>query len=191
MATSAEPPDAGLGGRVPRRPGSEVPRSDAEALLAALRAAGRTVAFAESLTGGLACATLVAVAGASEVVRGGVVAYATDVKASVLGVDPQLLARRGAVDPEVAAQMARGARRVLGADYGAGVTGVAGPRGQDGRDPGTVFLAVAGPDGEVRGRALLLEGDRDRIRAAGARSLIGLVLEQVGSAGPSPAAGGA
>ncbi|GAB7190631.1 CinA family protein [Kineococcus sp. NUM-3379] len=104
---------------------------------------GLTVAVAESLTGGAVCSALVEVPGASRVLRGGVVAYATDLKAQVLGVDADLLAARGAVDGDVAAQMARGVRERLRADVGVATTGVAGPDPQDGAAPGTVFVAVA------------------------------------------------
>jgi nicotinamide-nucleotide amidase len=103
---------------------------------------GRTVAVAESLTGGLVVAALVGVPGASKVVRGGVVAYATDLKASLLGVDEQLLSRVGAVDPDVAAAMARGVAVRLGADYGLATTGVAGPDPQDGHPVGEVWISL-------------------------------------------------
>ena len=102
-------------------------------VLAALGQAGLSLAVAESLTGGLLAATLVDVPGASAVFRGGVIAYATDVKATLLGVDPALLAERGPVDPQVAAQMATGVRVRLGADVGVSTTGVAGPDPQDGQ----------------------------------------------------------
>lgn len=112
---------------------------------------GESVGCAESLTGGLVVARLIETPGASAVVRGGLVAYATELKAALLGVDAALLAERGAVDPEVARQMALGARRVLGADWGLATTGVAGPDAQDGRPVGCVFVAVAGGlvDGSV------------------------------------------
>ncbi len=105
----------------------------------------QTVAVAESLTGGLLIAALVGVPGASAVVRGGVVAYATDLKASVLGVDADLLALEGAVHPDVAVAMAHGVRTLLRADWGVATTGVAGPDQQDGRPVGEVHLAVVGP----------------------------------------------
>ena len=125
---------------------------------------GLTVAVAESLTGGAVCAAIVSVPGASRVLRGGVVSYATDVKAALLGVDPGLLARRGAVDPEVAVAMASGVRRVCGAAVAVATTGVAGPDGQDGRVPGEVYVAVAGPAG-ADVEELRLPGDRCTVRA--------------------------
>ncbi|MFE7846405.1 CinA family protein [Microbacterium sp. NPDC057407] len=132
-------------------------------VLARLAARGWTMAAAESLTGGMVASSLVDVPGASAVFRGGVVAYATDVKRSVLGVDADLLASAGAVDPEVARQMAAAARRVLGADVGIATTGVAGPEPQDGKAVGTVCLAVVTPEGEWT-TTRLFEGDRSRIR---------------------------
>ena len=137
--------------------------SPAPEVVGALVAAGRTVATAESLTGGLVCAALTSVPGSSAVVRGSVVAYATELKAELLGVDADLLATGGAVQAEVARQMATGVRRVLGADVGIATTGVAGPDPQDGRSVGTVFVAVAFAD-RVVARELALSGDRTAIR---------------------------
>jgi nicotinamide-nucleotide amidase len=102
---------------------------------------GETVAVAESLTGGIVVAALVGVPGASQVVRGGVVAYMTDLKATLLGVDTELLERVGAVDPDVARAMARGVGVRLGADHGLATTGVAGPDPQDGHPVGEVWIA--------------------------------------------------
>lgn len=138
---------------------------EAEAVLAALARRGWSIGTAESLTAGLVVATLVDVPGASASVRGGVAAYATDVKAAVLGVDADLLARAGAVDEEVARQMARGARRVLGTDVAIATTGVAGPDPQDGKPVGTVYIAVATPERETVER-LALSGARRDIRVA-------------------------
>lgn len=152
--------------------------SDAAGVLATLKRRGWSVAAAESLTGGLVVAALVDVPGASASVRGGIVAYATDVKASVLAVDPELLARSGAVDPDVARQMARGVRRVLGADVGISTTGVAGPDPQGGKPVGTVFVAVATPEREVV-RRLALAGTRADIRAATLREALQLVAAEL------------
>ena len=137
--------------------------TSAAGLIAALTARSLTIATAESLTGGLVCAALTDVPGASAVVRGGVVAYATDLKGGLLGVDPDLLAAGGAVQEEVARQMALGVCRLLGAAVGVATTGVAGPDPQDGRPVGTVFVAVA-RDGEARVVSLRLRGSRDAIR---------------------------
>lgn len=141
----------------------------------ALLARAATVAVAESLTGGALGAAITTVPGASATFRGGVVAYATDLKATLVGVDADLLARVGAVDPAVAAQMARGVRERLGATYGLATTGVAGPDPQDGRPPGEVHLALAGPDGcEVR--TLTLAGDRGQVRAAAVRQALEMAV---------------
>lgn len=104
---------------------------------------GATVAAAESLTGGMIGAALTAMPGSSRTFRGGVVAYATELKASELGVPEDLLAAHGAVHPDVAAAMATGVATRLGAGYGVAVTGVAGPEPQDGQPVGTVHIAVA------------------------------------------------
>lgn len=148
------------------------------ALVAELTARSRTVATAESLTGGLVSAALTGVPGASVVVRGGVVAYCTDVKASVLGVDADLLAREGAVDPSVAEQMAAGVRARLAADYGLATTGVAGPDPAEGKPVGRVFVAVAGPT-TSRVRALELTGDRAAIRAQAVLAVLRLLGEML------------
>jgi nicotinamide-nucleotide amidase len=111
-------------------------------LIATLIARRRTVAAAESLTAGLLAAVLTEIPGVSAVFRGGIVCYATDLKRSLVGVDGDLLARRGAVDPEVARQLARGARVRCAADIGVGLTGVAGPDPQDGVPAGTVYVAA-------------------------------------------------
>jgi len=116
----------------------------AEQVLARAKDLGLTVAVAESLTGGQLAAAFTSVPGASAVFRGSVTAYATDLKASILGVDAQLLAEVGAVHDEVARQMAEGVRRVCRADVGLATTGVAGPDPQDGKPVGTVFVAFAG-----------------------------------------------
>lgn len=154
---------------------------DVAGLIAALTARGETVAVAESLTGGLVVARLVDVPGASAVVRGGVVAYATELKATLLGVDPDLLARVGAVDPHVAVQMAAGVRERLAATWGVATTGVAGPDPQDGVRPGRAYVAVAGPDGgtfEVLDLGLV---GRAAIRNATVDAALVLLRDQVSS----------
>ncbi|GCD96342.1 CinA family nicotinamide mononucleotide deamidase-related protein [Embleya hyalina] len=128
-----------------------------------LRGRDATVAVAESLTGGLIAAELTSVPGASASVRGSVTAYATDLKGSVLGVDTDLLAAEGAVHPDVAARMAEGVRDVMSGTYGVATTGVAGPDPQDGKPVGTVYIAVAGPEGTIV-LSLLFSGSRGRIR---------------------------
>lgn len=150
--------------------------TDAEAVIAAARRSGQRIAVAESLTGGWLCSALVAVPGASTVVLGGVVAYATPLKAALLAVDPELLAQRGPVDPEVAEQMARGVREACAVDgreaeIGIATTGVAGPDPdpQTGQPAGTVWLGLSSAAGE-RAVRLRLHGDRHAIREAAVRA---------------------
>jgi nicotinamide-nucleotide amidase len=140
-----------------------------------LTAMGKTVAVAESLTGGLVAAALTSVPGASVVVRGGVIAYATELKTALLGVPADLLARHGAVHPEVAAAMAGGVRLRLGATYGVATTGVAGPGPAEGRPQGTVFVAVEGPAGPA-GAGLHLAGDRRQVRDGSVLSVLSLLV---------------
>jgi len=157
-------------------------------VVTALRAAGLTVATAESLTGGLVCSTLVDVPGASAVVRGGVVAYATELKATVLGVDAGQLARTGPVDGAVAEQMALGVRRLLGADVGVSTTGVAGPDAADGFPAGTVFVGLAadGVPGGARHVRLHLSGDRPAVRRASVDAALAALLSAVPQRAPEP-----
>lgn len=144
-------------------------------VLELLERSGLSIAVAESLTGGLLAAELVAVPGASRVVRGGVVAYATDLKQSILGVDAELLAQRGAVDPEVARQMAQGVCTRLGADVGVATTGVAGPDAQDGRPPGTVYVAVCRVGSETVTEHHEIGGDRTAVRDGSVRAALALL----------------
>ena len=155
----------------------------AEAAVAVVRrliARGTTVAAAESLTGGLVCAALTSVPGSSAVVRGGVVVYATSLKASLAGVPASVLDADGPVAASTAAAMASGVRARLGADIGLATTGVAGPDPQDGHPPGTVHVAAATADG-VRVRsftgASVLQGGREDVRAATVRAVLALLSE--------------
>jgi nicotinamide-nucleotide amidase len=133
-----------------------------------------TLAAAESCTGGLVAARLTAVPGSSDVFRGGIVAYANDIKAAELGVGEALLERHGAVSAEAAAAMAAGVRERLGADVGLAVTGVAGPGGGSAEKPvGLVYLNAAGPESE-RALELNLPGDRGAVR--GRATVAGLHL---------------
>ncbi|MFB9908231.1 CinA family protein [Allokutzneria oryzae] len=148
-------------------------------LVAALRARGETVATAESLTAGLVCVALTDVPGSSAVVRGGLIVYATELKATLAGVDAALLAEHGAVHPEVAAQLAVGARDRCGATWGLGLTGVAGPDPQDGVAPGTVHIAIAGPGREPRVLTLRCEGDRHAVRAASRDAALAMLASEL------------
>lgn len=152
----------------------------ARSLVAAATELGRTIAVAESLTGGLVAASITAVPGASAVFRGSVTAYATDAKASVLGVDADLLARAGAVDAEVARQMGAGVRRLFAADLGLATTGVAGPAEQDGKPVGLVYVACSSDDSASVATELRLDGDRAAIRAETVLQTLALALSTFG-----------
>lgn len=147
-------------------------------VIAAARERSATLATAESLTGGLVCAALVDVPGASDVVRGGVVAYAVDVKVSALGVPADLVERLGTVHESVARAMAEGARQRLGATHAVATTGVAGPDPSEGQPVGTVYIAVAGPEGTVD-RAYGFDGDRPAIRRAACQAALVLLRDTV------------
>jgi PncC family amidohydrolase len=140
---------------------------------------GLTVATAESCTGGLLGAALTAVPGASRYLRGGIIAYADAVKVDLLGVDPEVLARLGAVSAEVAAAMARGAAAVLGADLGLAITGVAGP-GAEGSSKPVGLIHVAGClEERVEAAELRESGDREGNRAAAVRAALDLGVRLV------------
>ena len=153
-----------------------------ENVVAALRSRGETVTTAESLTGGLVCAVLTTVPGSSAVVRGGLIVYATELKASLAGVDTSVLARLGAVHPEIAEQLARGARERCGATWGLGLTGVAGPDPQDGIAPGTVHVGLAGPHGVKVESLQGHDGDRQEIRVAAVGLALSLLWSGLGHA---------
>jgi nicotinamide-nucleotide amidase len=160
----------------------QVPDAASEAV-EGLRRRGLTIAIAESLTGGLLVAELIRIPGASEVVRGGVVAYATELKSRLLGVDADILSARGPVDPDVAVQMARGVRLGLGpgaepASIGISTTGVAGPGPQDGHPAGTVFVGFHDRDADFS-TALALAGDRESIRRQTVDAAIRILLDRL------------
>lgn len=145
----------------------------ASGLVSAATDAGLTVATAESLTAGMVAATIAEVPGASAVLRGGLIVYATDLKASLAGVSREKLDEFGAVSPETAAALATGCADRCGADLGIGLTGVAGPDRQEGHPPGTVFVGLS-RNKSVTVHRLSLNGDRARIRAAA--TLVGIDL---------------
>jgi nicotinamide-nucleotide amidase len=150
-------------------------RELAAEILRLLTAAGQTVAAAESLTGGLVAAALTDVPGSSSAFRGCVVAYATELKAQLLGVDSRMLAAHGPVYAPVAAAMAEGVRKRLGATIGVATTGVAGPDPADGLPPGTVHVAVSLADDTVV-RTMALAGNRDEVRRLAVEQVLGLLL---------------
>ncbi|MGO2682928.1 CinA family protein [Microbacterium sp.] len=158
--------------------------SAAARLVAALTARGWTLGVAESLTGGALAAEIVAVPGASATLLGAVVAYATPVKASLLGVDKALLDEHGPVHADVAAQMASGVRTAVRvderpADVGISTTGVAGPDTPDGHPVGTVHIGVATPDG-VRTSVFRFDGDRAAVRSQSVEAALNAALAALG-----------
>lgn len=157
--------------------------TDAELLVAALRERGWTLGVAESLTGGAVASEIVSVPGASATLLGGVVAYATPVKHTLLDVDAGLLAEHGAVHPDVAAQMAEGVRRAVAvdarrADVGIATTGIAGPDSPDGQPVGTVHIGVVAPTG-ASSIPHLFTGTRAEIRAQATAAAIAAALDAV------------
>ena len=161
--------------------------SATETVVHALIQRGLTIAVAESLTGGLLTAELTSVPGASAVVLGGAVVYATELKHTLLGVDAALLAAEGPVHPEVARQLAVGVRDRLAvagraADIGVATTGVAGPDPQGGRPVGTVYVGVAS-DAGARSVALALTGDRDGIRRQTVVEAVRALADELGITG--------
>ena len=144
------------------------------AVLSRLKERDWTLGVAESVTGGLIGARIANVPGASETFRGTIGAYATDVKRSILGVTADLV-----VSEESARQMAEGARRVLGADVGIAVTGVAGPTEQDGVAVGTVCFGIALPGQPAEAVSTRLPGDRERVRQFSAISLLSLLRQRL------------
>lgn len=152
----------------------------AEAVIRQLRRRGETLATAESCTGGLVGARLTDVPGASEVYEGGVISYSNEVKEHQLGVPLATLIDHGAVSEEVAVAMAGGVRSRLGADWGIGITGIAGPGGGTEDKPvGLVHWAVAGPDG-VTARRRVFPGDRSVVREWSLNSALDLLRRLVG-----------
>jgi PncC family amidohydrolase len=145
-----------------------------------LRASGGTVATAESCTGGMISTWLTMPAGSSHFFQGGVCTYSNDAKAAMLGVDPSLIAKHGAVSEPVVKAMATGARERFKATWSVGVSGVAGPDGGTVEKPvGTVWCAVAGPAG-VEARLLKLTGTRTAIREDAAMQTIRFLMEKIG-----------
>ncbi len=156
--------------------------SEAMTVLDLLRTRRQTLAVAESLTGGLLAAAVTAVPGASAVFRGGVVAYATELKISLLGVPEDVVAGHGVVSADCARAMAVGARDLTGSTYALSTTGVAGPDSQEGHPVGTVFVGLAGPDRAVV-VSLSLEGDRLAIAEATVTAALGALVQYL-DAGP-------
>lgn len=154
----------------------------AERLQGRCLGAGLTVATAESCTGGLVAHVLTEIPGSSGYLRGGIVAYADEIKTGLLGVAAEVIAAHGAVSAQVAVAMAEGARARFGVDAAVGVTGVAGPGGgTPGKPVGLVYVAVAGL-GAPDVRRFTWPGDRAANKRASARAALELLLERVESA---------
>lgn len=159
---------------------SHSPDPLATSVVKTLAKRGETVALAESCTGGLVAKTLTDVAGASGVFACGVVAYSEDIKQKVLGVKAETLEAYSVVSADVALEMAEGVRSLAGADYGIGITGVAGP-GPDGTHPeGEIYIALSGKDfAKVVCLEDRTENERSRHRAAAAKAAFTLLHQQL------------
>lgn len=146
-----------------------------EVVMRKLVAAGATIAFAESCTGGLVAKLLTDIPGASACFVGGVTAYANEAKVQVLGVKSETIEAHGAVSEETALEMAAGVRDRLGTTWGASTTGIAGPSGGTPDKPiGTVCIGVVGPD-VAEARTIRLPGEREWVRSAGAKAALDLL----------------
>lgn len=154
-----------------------MPAALAKDVVDALRRRGWTLAVAESMTGGLLGATLTAVVGSSDVFRGGVISYVDDVKAEHLGVDRDVLARKGAVTAEVARAMASGVLARFEADVALSVTGFAGPNVPPGGEVGLVHLGVAAR-GRVSSREMRFGGDREAVRRLAVEEALRMALAE-------------
>jgi nicotinamide-nucleotide amidase len=151
----------------------------AEEIGRTLRSKKKTLAVAESCTGGKLGDMITEVPGSSDYFLGGIISYSNDSKANLLGVDRETLKAKGAVSEEVALQMAAGARRALGADIGVGVTGVAGPRGGTVTKPvGLVYIAVSSAEASVCKRNLL-KGSRSIIKKQSAERALAMLKDLV------------
>ena len=143
------------------------------------RLAGKTLATAESLTGGGIGAELTSVPGSSAVYKGGVISYTNEIKQKVLGVSAELLTKYGAVSPWVAGEMVSGVRKLMQADIAVSVTGLAGPTGDEfGHEVGTVFIGY-----EDNARAIVKEyhfsGDREAVRIQTIEAALDLILQNI------------
>jgi PncC family amidohydrolase len=154
-----------------------------------LLSANQTLGVAESLTSGQIMSTLTSIPGSSATFRGGIVTYATPLKHSLLNVDPDLIAREGVIHPDVASQMADGARRATTpageevTGWGIGTTGVAGPDEQDGKPVGTVYIGIASPRGGGKAWGpFMFPGSRERVREATVMEALARLREELAAA---------
>jgi nicotinamide-nucleotide amidase len=144
-----------------------------------LRELGRTLAVAESCTGGLICHRITNISGSSDYFLGGAVTYSNEAKVGVLKVPEAILKEKGAVSAETARAMAAGVREIFGADYGLAVTGIAGPTGGSVEKPvGLVFMGLAGP-GKVEARRHLFHGDREGIKAQSTQTALEWLAQEI------------
>ena len=140
--------------------------------------AGKTLATAESCTGGMIGQRITAVPGSSAVYKGGIISYTNEIKQNLLGVDRVLLEKEGAVSAPVAKAMAEGARRVLNADIAVSVTGLAGPGGDDYGNPvGTVYIGYADEKG-AQAVCFRFVGDRETVRTQAVEAALKLILSE-------------
>ena len=153
-------------------------------IVEALKARGETITCAESITGGALTSALVSVPGASHVLKGSIIAYASEIKIKELQIAPELIDNYGVVSEEVAIAMATGAQRKFAADWSLGVTGVAGPGPSHDVPAGTVWLAVLGPNHQETVK-LALSGDRENVRRGAVESALGVLARILSSAAKS------
>ncbi len=153
--------------------------SPAVAVVECLKAAGKSVATAESCTGGGIGQALTSVSGSSSVYLGGVISYTNPVKENLLGVSSQILEEKGAVSAETAAAMASGVRELLKADYGVSVTGLAGPDGDgSGKPVGLVYIGLVGQSW-IRVEEYFFSGHRQSVRAQAVTAALNLLLNEL------------
>ncbi len=163
-------------GRLKKNVFAESETSLAEVVIGMLREREMTLATAESVTGGMVASSVIEVAGASDVLRGGVVAYSDELKRTFLDIPATVLKRESAVSAEVAGRMAKAVRRKSGASVGLATTGVAGPdRDPSGAPVGRIFCAVSVPKGKEKVRRFAFRGDRNAIRRRAACAALDLL----------------
>ena len=150
----------------------------AEKLVKRLSELGKTCGTAESCTGGGVGSAITSVPGSSAVFLGGIISYDNSIKREVLGVGRDVLDGVGPVSAECAAQMADGARKLLGVDYAVSVTGLAGPGGDGTHPQGFVWFGIAAPDG-TRTESRVFGGGRNEVRAAAVEHALGLLFSAI------------
>lgn len=147
-----------------------------EELLACLKEKKLTIGSCESFTAGLFCSSLASYSGASEVLRGGIVSYATEVKKTLVGVDEQILARFGVISEQCACEMAVKAKALLDCDICVSFTGNAGPLAMEGKPAGLLYCAIAYKE-EIRVYELLLQKERNDVRKDAVAFAAGKIIE--------------